>query len=89
MKDIVLTLSGDALAEAKIAPAEMEVELVRRLAAALFRDGILSGAAACRLAGLSKAEFQYWLGERGIEQPLSESDYHRERGHLEAWPGKE
>ena len=89
MKDIVLTLPGEALADAKIPPADLERELVRRLAAALFRDGILSGAAACRLAGMSKAEFQHWLGEHRVEQPLSEADYEREREHLEAWSGKE
>jgi predicted HTH domain antitoxin len=51
----------------------MEAELRRRLAAALFSDGIISGAAACRMAGMDKAEFQFMLGERGQRQPLTET----------------
>ncbi len=41
---------------------------------ALFSDGILSGPAACRMAGLSKAQFHYLLGERGIAHPLAADD---------------
>ena len=85
MKDLVLTLPGEALALARIPPAELERELRRRLAAALFSDGIVGGAAACRLAGMDKAEFQHWLGERGIAQPLTVGDYEREREDLGSW----
>jgi len=85
MNDLVLTLPGDALATARIPPAEMERELRRRLAAALFCDGIVGGAAACRLAGMEKAEFQHWLGERKITQPLGVPDYQEERENLTAW----
>jgi predicted HTH domain antitoxin len=85
MNDLVLTLPGDALANARIPPAEMERELLRRLAAALFSDGIIGGAAACRLAGIGKAEFQHWLGERGIPQPLGVSEYEEEREELGEW----
>lgn len=85
MNDFVLTLPGDALASARIPPGEMERELRRRLAAALFADGIVGGAAACRLADMEKAEFQHWLGERGIAQPLGIADYEQERENLKSW----
>jgi len=85
MNDLVLTLPGEALANARIPPAELERELRRRLAAALFSDGIVGGAAACRLAGMDKAEFQHWLGEHRISQPLRESDYMQEHENLKAW----
>jgi len=85
MKDLVMRLPGDALASAKIPPAELERELRRRLAAALFSDGVVGGAAACRLAGMGKAEFQYWLGEHGMRQPLGVADYGREGEHLGSW----
>ena len=84
MNDLVLTLPGEALANVRIPPAELERELRRRLAAALFSDGIVGGAAACRLAGMDKAEFQHWLGERGISQPLEAADYGQERENLKA-----
>jgi predicted HTH domain antitoxin len=85
MNDMVLTLPGDALVNARIPPADMERELRRRLAAALFSDGIIGGAAACRMAGMEKVEFQHWLGEHGIVQPLADSDYRQERENLKAW----
>jgi predicted HTH domain antitoxin len=85
MKDLVLTLPGEALANIRIPPAEMERELRRRLAAALFSDGIVGGAAACRLAGMGKAAFQHWLGERGISQPLGISDYREELENIGKW----
>jgi len=85
MNDMVLTLPGDALVNARIPPADLERELRRRLAAALFSDGIIGGAAACRMAGMEKAEFQQWLGEHGIVQPLADSDYRQERENLKAW----
>lgn len=85
MKDVVLTLPADALAGAKIPPAQLERELRCRLAAALFGDGILSNRDACKLAGLEKAEFQYWLGEHGITQPLGAGDFEKEQENLAAW----
>lgn len=89
VNDLVLTLPGDALANARIPRSEMERELRRRLAAALFSDGIVGGAAACQLAGMEKAEFQHWLGERGLTQPLAAADYEQERENLESWLGKD
>lgn len=85
MNDLVLTLPGEALATARIPPGELEQELRRRLAAALFSDGILGGAAACRLAGMEKADFQHWLGEHRIPQPHGATDYDLERENLKAW----
>jgi hypothetical protein len=51
----------------------------------LFADGVLGGFAACKLAGMGKAEFQYWLGEHGIEQPLDIPDYETDCNQLEEW----
>lgn len=59
------------------------MELRRRLAGTLYADGVIGGAAACKLAKLEKAEFQYWLGEHGINQPLDGADYQLERENLE------
>lgn len=85
MSDLILTLPAESLIGARIPPRELEVELRRRLAAALFSDGIVSGAAACRMAGMAKAEFQHMLGERGVRQPLDIPDYEQDRANLDAW----
>jgi predicted HTH domain antitoxin len=85
MKSFLLEIPEGVLASAKIPKAQLESELRRRLAGTLYADGVISGSAACELAGLEKAEFQYWLGERGIAQPLDVSDYQLERENLEEW----
>ena len=78
MHSITLTLPAESLVGVRIPPRDLHNELLRRLATALFADGILSGASACRMAGMGKAEFQHLLGERGITQPLDEMDYEQD-----------
>ena len=85
MENMLLTLPRESLVGVRIPPRELHDELRRRLAAALFSDGILAGAPACRMAGMGKAEFQHLLGERGISQPLDETDYEQDLGNLAAW----
>jgi predicted HTH domain antitoxin len=85
MQAVTLTLPGDSLIGVRIPPHELERELRFRLAAALYSDGILSGAAACRMAGVGKAEFQHLLGERGITQPLTEQDLDQDLTNLASW----
>ncbi len=75
MDNLTLTLPAESLVGVRIPPQELHNELRRRLAVALYADGILSGASACRMEAMGKAEFQYLLGERGIAQPLNERDY--------------
>jgi len=85
MEAMLLEIPAEVLASAKIPRTQLDVELRRRLAAALYADGVVGSYAACKLAGLEKAEFQYWLGEHGVVQPLDGSDYQTERRNLEQW----
>jgi len=85
MKGLLLEIPEEVLASAKIPRAQLESELHRRLAGTLYAEGVIGGSAACKLAKLDKAEFQHWLGEHGIAQPLDVSDYELERGNLEEW----
>ena len=85
MKAVLLEIPAEILASAKIPRSQLDIELRRRLAAALYADGVVGNFAACKLAGLEKAEFQYWLGEHGVVQPLDSSDYQTERLNLEEW----
>lgn len=88
MQDLTLTLPADSLVGVRIPPRELQQELRRRLATALFSDGILSGAAACRMAGMEKAEFQFMLGERGITQPLDAPDFAEDLSNLATWQAR-
>jgi len=85
MQDVTLTLPAESLIGVRIPPRELQQELRRRLAAALFSDGILSGASACRMAAMGKAEFQFMLGERGISQPLGDQAFEQDMKNLAAW----
>ncbi|WP_395749398.1 UPF0175 family protein [Prosthecobacter sp.] len=85
MQAVTLTLPAESLVGVRIPPRELERELRCRLATALFSDGILSGAAACRMAGLSKVEFQHLLGEREVTQPLAEQDLEQYLSNFAAW----
>jgi hypothetical protein len=80
-----LEIPQSVVASARIPPSQLDAELRRRLAAALYSDGIIGGAAACDLAGMEKAGFQYWLGENAVAQPLGSADFVSERQQLEAW----
>ncbi len=88
MQDLTLHIPGDSLVGVRIPPKELEVELRRRLAAALYSDGIPSNASACRMAGLDKAEFQHFLGEREIAQPLDTSDLEDDIANMNEWKGR-
>lgn len=85
MERLVLEIPDEVAAAARIPRSQLRGELLRRLAGALYTDGVIGGAAACKLAGMGKAEFQYWLGEHGIAQPLDETDLEEEREHLTRW----
>lgn len=82
---MLLEIPAEVLASAKMPRAQLESELRRRLAANLYADGVIGGAAACKLAGLEKPEFQHWLGEHGVAQPMDCSDYQHERQNLDEW----
>jgi len=85
MSDVSLTIPGDALAAAKIPRHRLESELRKQLAMQLYREGLISGAGACRVAGVAKAEFQYLLGECGVPQQYGVDDYGKDLEHLAVW----
>ena len=85
MNDLVLTLPGESLVGARIPRPQLQSELRLRLAMALYADGILAGAAACRMAGVDKVVFQFRLGERGICQPLDAHDVESDLENFAQW----
>ena len=85
MSSISLTIPSDAVAAMKIPRHRVESELKKQLAVQLYREGMISGAGACRVAEISKAEFQYLLGEIGVCQQYDVEDYHKDLEHLASW----
>ena len=70
---------------AKIPRQHLKRELMKELALQLYREGIVSFANARRLAGLSKIEFHYLLGERHIRRQYDISDYETDLENIDAW----
>jgi predicted HTH domain antitoxin len=82
MGDVLLRIPETALETARITRDRLEPELLKELALQLYREGLVSSAGACQIAGLTKAEFQYILGEREVCQQLRVEDLEQE---LKAW----
>ena len=85
MNDILVQIPGEVLASAKIPRSQWDAELKKQLALQLYRVGMVSGAGACRIAGVGKLEFQYLLGEAGICQQYGVEDFHEDQENLQAW----
>lgn len=89
MNNVMISIPGDALAGVKIPRQNLDAELKKHLALQLYRAGLVTGAAACRIAGVGKAEFQFLLGEAGICQQYDLEDYHQDLENLRAWEAGE
>lgn len=60
----------------------LELELLRRLVAAMYADEVVGGSAPCMLAGPEKLEIQQWLGGQHRIPPVYFLDYALERPNL-------
>ncbi len=85
MPDLLLPIPAESLESARIPPGRMEIELRKELALQLYREQLITGAAACRMAGIGKVDLQYLLGERGIPQQLSSNDLEKDLENWKEW----
>lgn len=80
-----LEIPDDILAQARIGPNELEETLRRELAVQLYSRGLLPKAAARRLSGMERIDFDDLLGSRGIPSELTEEDYEADLRNLAEW----
>jgi predicted HTH domain antitoxin len=66
MTQIVLEVPRDVLEAMKLPPAEVEREMRRELAVALYERGVLGIGKARELAGMTRWEFEDLLGARQV-----------------------
>jgi len=85
MAKLILEIPEDVIRSLKLPPAEIEVELRKELALALYHRGILSMGKAKMLARMTRWEFKELLGRRHIPHHYTgedlEEDLHYARGH--------
>ncbi len=85
MKTIAIEIPEDILKSTPIPEEQWETGLKIELALQLYRDRWLSFANARRLAGLSRIEFHYLLGERQIPRHYDIEDYRQDLENLKKW----
>ena len=64
--EVRIPYDADALGDLGKTPAEIEAHMRALLAATLFGQGKLSMTKAAKMAGLSKVQFLFKLGELGV-----------------------
>jgi predicted HTH domain antitoxin len=74
MAKLVLEIPPEVVDAVRLPPAEVEAELLKELALALYRRGVLSLGKARTLAQLDRRQFEQLLGERRIPRHYSEAD---------------
>ncbi|HEX6864326.1 MAG TPA: UPF0175 family protein [Thermoanaerobaculia bacterium] len=85
MEKLTLEISGEILDALRFPPAELENELRKELAVALYRRGILPLGKARLLAEMDRWQFEQLLGERQVARHYTETDLEEDleyaRGH--------
>lgn len=66
MSKMSLEIPGDLVDALRVPPEEHEARLRQELAIRLYQKGLLSFGKARELAGMSKWQFHFLLGEEGI-----------------------
>jgi predicted HTH domain antitoxin len=74
VSQIFLKIPGDVVDALRLPPDEMEAELRKELALGLYQRGVLSSGKACRLAGMTRWEFEELLGQRRIPRHYTEEN---------------
>ena len=85
MSDFTITIPEEILISSKIPRQKWQLTVKQELALQLYREGILSFANARKLAGMSKIEFHFLLGERNIPRQYDILDYKKDLENLNDW----
>jgi predicted HTH domain antitoxin len=86
MAKLTLEVPSEVIDAVKLPPAEVEAELRKELALALYRRGVLSLGKARILAGMTRWQFEQVLSDRQIPRHYTETDLQDDlsyaHGHL-------
>ena len=81
MAKLILEISEEVQSALKLPPAEIEQELKKELALALYQRGALSLGMARQLSEMSLWEFEELLAKRRITRHYSEEDLQEDLDH--------
>ena len=74
LSQIILKIPEDVVEALRLPPEEMDAELRKELALALYQRGVLSSGKACVLAGITRWEFEELLGQRRVLRHYTEKN---------------
>ena len=74
MPKLLLEIPKDIVNALRLPPGEVEGELRKELALALYQRGALSSGKASPLAGMTRWEFEDLLGKRHVPRHYTEKD---------------
>jgi predicted HTH domain antitoxin len=74
MSKLLIEIPEDVADALRIPPAERDQELRLELALALYQREVLSGGMACKLANMTRWEFESLLGQRRVVRHYDEDD---------------
>jgi predicted HTH domain antitoxin len=81
MAKLTLEVPSEVIDAMKLPPAEIEAEVRKELALALYRRGVLSVGKARVLAGLTRWQFEQLLADRHIQRHYTETDLQDDLGY--------
>jgi predicted HTH domain antitoxin len=85
MGTLILEIPDDIADAIRLPPKEVDRELHKELALALYQRGVLSSGKACSLAGMTRWEFEDFLGLHRVQRHYTdenlEEDINYARSH--------
>ena len=74
MGTLILEIPDDIVNAIRLPPKEVDRELHKELALALYQRGVLSSGKACALAGMKRWEFEDFLGRHRVQRHYTEQN---------------
>ncbi len=78
-----LKIPDEVIDALRVPPDEVEAELYKELALALYQRGMLSSGKATALSGLTRQQFEDLLGQRKIKRHYGEADLEEDLKYAE------
>ncbi|MDD5186708.1 MAG: UPF0175 family protein [Methanoregula sp.] len=82
MSEVILRVPKDIAEAIRLPPDNLQHELKKELALALYRRGVLSSGKACTFAGLIRWEWEELLGKRKITRHYEEKDLQQDLAYV-------
>ncbi|MFA5330816.1 MAG: UPF0175 family protein [Methanoregula sp.] len=82
MGEVILKVPKDIAEAIHLPPDDLQYELKKELALALYRRGVLSSGKACAFAGMLRWEWEELLGKRKVSRHYQETDLQQDLAHV-------